>query len=207
MNEEDKIKWVFSSKDNQELAERYAEWSKDYDADLIDAYGWQAPQYASEFMAKYVPQNGKVLDAGAGTGLVGVCLQEKGYDDLVAIDLSEEMLEKAERKNVYRELHQMVLGEALDFPDNAFDAAVCVGVLTFGHAPASSLKELTRITKSGGHIVFTLRTDAYDTLGFKEIQTKLESASTWRLLEVSEPHQAFSQKEEAFHRIWVYQVC
>ena len=74
MKEKDKIKWVYSSKDNQELAQRYAEWSEDYDADLIEAYGWRAPQYASAVMAKYVPQNGKVLDAGAGTGLVGVCL-------------------------------------------------------------------------------------------------------------------------------------
>jgi SAM-dependent methyltransferase len=207
MTEEDKIKWIYSSKDNQELAQRYAEWSEHYDYDLMEAYGWYAPQHASEFVVKYVPQKGKVLDAGAGTGLVGLCLREWGYGDLVAIDLSEEMLSKARDKNVYRELHQMVLGERLDFSDDSFDGVVCVGVLTFGHAPARSLEELTRVTRPRGHIVFSLRTDAHERLGFKEMQGKLESAGTWKVVEVSEPYQSFSRKEQdVFHRIWVYEV-
>ena len=47
----------------------------------------------------------------------------------------------------------MVMSEKLDFPSDSFDAVVTVGVLTVGHAPASSLDELVRITSPGGHIV------------------------------------------------------
>ena len=31
---ENRVQWVYSSKDNQELAERYDQWSKDYETDL-----------------------------------------------------------------------------------------------------------------------------------------------------------------------------
>jgi predicted TPR repeat methyltransferase len=207
MEEQDRFKWIYSSKDKQELTERYDQWASNYDTELEEVYGWRSPRIAAEFVNKYVSKDGRILDAGAGTGLVGCCLHKLGYTDLLAIDLSEEMLRKARNKKVYKKLHQMDLGETLNFPDDAFDAVVCVGVLTYGHAPASSLREMIRVTKPGGHIVFSLRTDAYEPLGFKVVQAALESAGNWKLVEISDPHQAFARKDlEALHRIWVYQV-
>jgi predicted TPR repeat methyltransferase len=205
--EEDRLKWIYSSKDKQELKERYDQWASDYDTELEELYGWRAPRIVSEFVNKYVSKRGRILDAGAGTGLVGCCLHELGYTNLIAIDLSEEMLIKARNKKVYKELHKMDLDETLNFPDDAFDAVVCVGVLTYGHAPASSLREMIRVTRPGGHIVFSLRTDAYEPLGFKVVQAGLESAGDWRLVEISDPHQAFARKDlNVHHRIWVYQA-
>ena len=55
----------------------------------------------------------------------------------------------------------MTLGDKLDYETGEFDAVISVGVFTLGHAPSSSFDELIRITKSGGHIVFSLRTDVY----------------------------------------------
>ena len=124
---------------------------------------------------------------------MGGCLAGLGYRDLVAMDLFPGMLEEARRKKVYRELHRMVMGEPLDFPSDSFDAVVSVGVLNVGHAPASSLDELVRITRPGGHIVFTLRPDVYETGGFKEKQAALERAGRWELLEVSEPFHPLPQ--------------
>jgi SAM-dependent methyltransferase len=116
------------------------------------------------------------------------------------------MLEKARDKKVYGELYQMVLGESLAFPDDSFEAVVCVGVFTFGHAPASSLDELVRITKPKGHIIFSQRSDAHVALGFKERQAELESAGRWKLVE-SDSHRAFSKQEsDAPRQVWVYQV-
>lgn len=207
MEGKDRLKWIYSSKNNQELSARYNQWAKDYDSELIQDYGWIAPQIFTNFVEKYVPKDSKILDAGAGTGLVGQCLKEQGYKDLVAIDLSEAMLEQARKKKVYRELHQMVLGEALDLPDAEFDAVVCVGVFTFGHAPASSLDELVRATKPKGYIIFSQRCEAHEALGFKEKQEELESAARWKLVEISVCHRAFSKKEpDVLHQVWVYQV-
>ncbi len=208
MESQNRVQWVYSSRDNAELAERYDDWAKDYDTDLERDFEWAGPQRAAEVFAKYVPKNGRVLDAGAGTGLVGKFLSENGYSKLVAMDLSMGMLEEARKKNVYQEFHQMVMGEPLGFSADCFDAVVSVGVLTVGHAPASSLDELIRITRPGGYVVFSLRPDVYETGGFKEKQAELETEGKWRLAEESEKFQPLPKGEpEVFHQVWVYRVC
>ena len=207
MDQKDRVKWIYSSQDNKELAERYDVWAKDYDSDLEDAFGWQGPQRAVDFFSRYVPKEARILDAGAGTGLVGLLLARLGYKDLVAMDLSQGMLEEARKKDVYLEFHQMAMGEPLDYATDSFDAVISVGVLTVGHAPASSLDELIRITKPGGHIVFSLRPDVYRDSGFKEKQDALESEGKWKLVEASEEFQPLPKGEpDVYHQVWVYQV-
>lgn len=207
MDAQNRVQWVYSSRDNAELAERYDVWAKDYETDLDRDFGWTAPKHTADVFARFVPKEAKVLDAGAGTGAVGFFLGELGYKNLVAMDLSKGMLEEAEKKNVYSEFHQAVMGEQLDFPTGSFDAVVSVGVMTVGHAPASSLDELVRVTKSGGYIVYTLRPDVYEDSGFKEKQVALESEGKWKLIEQGEEFQPLPKGEpEVFHRVWVYQV-
>ena len=136
MNErsEERVQWIYSSQNNSELSERYDEWAKEYDKDLSEVFGWIAPKTASDYLAKYVEANSNVLDAGAGTGLVGLALAEHGFQNLTAMDLSEGMLKEARNKNVYKSFDQMTLGEHLDYETNSFDAVITVGVMTLGHA-------------------------------------------------------------------------
>ena len=44
----------------------------------------------------------KILDAGAGTGIIGEMLVQRGYRNIDALDISEEMLNLAKQRNVYR---------------------------------------------------------------------------------------------------------
>ena len=207
MEGRNKVRWIYSSRDNEELAERYDQWAKDYDADLERDFAWWGPEFAAGLFARHVPKEAKILDAGAGTGLVGVILAQKGYRDMVAMDLSEGMLEEARKKNVYREFHQMVMGETLDFLTDSFNAVISIGVLTLGHAPASSFDELIRITRPGGCIVFSLRPDVYEDGGFKEKMTELENAGKWELAEASEKKQVLPKGEpDVYHQVWVYKV-
>jgi len=204
---EEKVQWICSASDNKELEERYDQWAKDYDTDLNEGLGWLGPQRAVEFFVSLVPKTARILDAGAGTGLVGELLTREGYDNLAAMDLSAGMLEEARKKNAYRELHQMMMGEPLNYATDSFDAVISVGVLTLGHAPASSLDELVRITRPGGYIVFSLRPDVYLDSGFKEKQDALESEEKWKLVEVSEKFQHLPKgKSDARHQVWVYQI-
>ena len=207
MTQNDRVRWVYSSQNEQELEERYDQWAEEYDADLESDFGWISPQRTSEYVAKHVAKEGSVLDAGAGTGLVGECLHEMGFRKMTAMDLSLGMLEVARRKGIYEALDQMTMGETLDYSTDQFDASVIVGVFTQGHAPASSIDELVRVVKSGGHIVFSLRTDTYLENGFKDKMDSLESAGLWKLVEVSDAYHPLPKGEpEVMHQVWVFQV-
>lgn len=207
MEEQNRVQWVYSARNNQDLAERYDAWASGYDSELAEKFGWAGPQKAADVFSRHVAKDARVLDAGAGTGLVGQHLAGLGYSDLVAIDLSSAMLEEARQKGIYCELRQMVMGDTLDFPTDSFDAVISVGVFTVGHAPSRSLREMVRVTRSGGHIVFTLRPDVYENQGFKGIQTELESADEWTLVEVGQKFQTLPKGEpDVYHQVWVYRV-
>ena len=203
----DRVQWVYSSTTNQELEERYDQWATEYDKDLAEEFAWNAPKTAVDLFARHVPTGARILDAGAGTGLVGECLAESGYHDLYAMDLSVGMLDEARRKALYKAFHQMTLGEELGFDTDSFDSVISVGVFTTGHAPAHAFDELARITKPGGLIVFSLRVDLYEEGGFKEYQAGLEEAGKWKLAELSEPYCPLPKGEpDVIHRIWAYEV-
>ena len=157
ISSEDRVQWVYSSENNRELEERYDEWANEYDNNIAGDFGYVMPRMAAETFARFVNKDAKVLDAGAGTGLVGVELNRLGYSDIEAMDMSMGMLEEARAKNVYCDFHQMTMGETLGFETDNYDAVIGVGVLTLGHAPAHSLDELVRVTKPGGCVAFTLR--------------------------------------------------
>ena len=201
-----RVQWVYESTSNQELEERYDQWASEYDQDLDEVFAWNAPQNGADVLARLVPADAAVLDTGAGTGLAGRCLANAGFTNMAAMDLSQGMLDEARKKNVYSSFHQMTLGDTLGFETDQFDAVISIGVFTLGHAPVNSFDELVRVTKPGGYIVFSLRTDMVED-GFKEYFAGLESASKWKLAEATEPFQPLPKGEpEVFHQIWAYQV-
>ena len=202
----DRVQWVYAAKNNRELEERYDEWAGDYDRDLREEFEWIAPRATVGVFGKYVTPTAKILDAGVGTGLVGECLIDAGYHDLHGIDLSEGMLDAARRKAIYRELRQMTLGEPLDFVDGTFDAVISVGVFTTGHAPAHAFDELVRITRNGGHILFSLKTELHEQ-GFGQYLDDLVTVGKWSLVECSERYRPMPKGEpEVEHQVWAYRV-
>src|SRR5215212_976240 len=130
---------VYSARNNRELASRYDEWAEDYEDDML-SLGYAIPAVAAGFVGRYVSLRRRVLDAGVGTGLFGSILSVLGYEDLVGIDISKRMLDKAGEKDVYRGLHRMVLGEPLGFDTSSFSAAVSVGGLHKEPRPTRSAR-------------------------------------------------------------------
>ena len=182
-----RLQSAYAAKDGQEAAELYDSWAEDYER-RVSSWGYITPAVAAWFLGRYVaPEDGTVLDAGAGTGLMGLVLAPLGYRDLIGIDVSRDMLEYAREKGVYRELRQMELGGRLDLPSDAFAAVVAAGVFAAGHAPPESFEDLIRVTKRGGYVIFSVRTDVYLEGGFKEKQEALEREERWQLVGTSEP--------------------
>lgn len=208
MTKENKVQWIYASRNNEELEQRYDVWAEEYDRDLDESFGYVGPRVGVEVFARHVPRSAVILDAGAGTGLVGVELSKLGYTDITGMDMSQGMLDESAKKGVYRQLDQMVLGQKLGYADDAFGAVISIGVLTLGHAPAESLDELVRITKADGYVVFSLRPDVYEEHGFKEKQSALEATGRWELVEVSDRVKIMPKGEpEVEHQVWAYRVC
>lgn len=93
----------------------------------------------------------RVLDACCGTGDLAVAARRAGAREVVGLDFSEAMLERARRKEPAIE---WVRGDllALPFPDASFDAAtVGFGVRNVEELDAA-LRELRRVLRPGGRL-------------------------------------------------------
>ena len=191
----ERIQGVYGSKNRDELASQYNVWASEYETDLR-ALGFSGPRAGAETLANYVTDKEvKILDAGAGTGMVGKELARLGFEHITALDLSPGMLMEAKKESVYEELKVGDLGKPLEFETGRFAGTTCIGTLTFGHAPPESLDELVRVTKTGGIVVFSMRTDYYTEGGFDMKQRSLEEAGKWRLVQRGEPFQPMPNPE------------
>lgn len=197
---------VYAAKTPEELGHAYAGWAADYDRETIEL-GYCLPFIVTGWLARHVAPGGPLLDAGCGTGLSGPYLRALGYDTLEGLDYSQEMLTLAESRNAYGRLKQAELGTTLPWPDHHFAAFLSAGVFTAGHAPASSFDELVRITRPGGHAVFTVRDILLDDAGFRETFERLASEGRWRAIEESEPFRAFALAEpDVLVKAFVFEI-
>ena len=93
----------------------------------------------------------RVLDACCGTGDLAVAARKAGAAEVVGLDFSERMLERARRKDASIE---WVRGDLLELPfeDASFDAAtVGFGVRNVADLERS-LAELRRVLRPGGRV-------------------------------------------------------
>lgn len=192
---EDALEQVYAAKSHQQLSAAYAAWAAAYDRDTLAA-GYCLPFQVLAWVSRYVkPDCGPLLDAGCGTGLSGPYLTALGYSQIAGLDFSQDMLKLAASRGAYDDLKRATLGEVLPWNDNHFAAVFSTGVFTEGHAPASSLTELCRITRPGGHAIFTVRDTIFESGGFAALIADLTERGIWRRLEQSPPFRAFALDE------------
>jgi|TARA_B110000211_G_scaffold212177_1_gene251644 ubiquinone/menaquinone biosynthesis C-methylase UbiE len=187
-----------------ELGDLYKNWD-DYEYDVIQLAGYVGHLVTTEILFKYLKnKRAKILDAGCGTGLVGDVLYKKNYKNIVGVDFSQEMLNRALKKNVYQSLNLCDLTQKLDFEDNSFDAIVCAGTFTCGHVGPKALYEMVRITKNGGYISFTVRKQEWEASPYEKIIKALEGAKLWKKIEHNESD--YNTQEGINCQLCLYQV-
>ena len=197
---------VYTAENHAELMDAYKDWAADYDADTVDAFGYVAHIASAKALDRVLDdKQARILDAGAGTGLVGEELRKMGYRRLDALDYSKEMLDEAERKNIYHGLIQADMSHPLKIADDRYDAVVCTGTFTFGHVGADALDELVRITRPGGVICFTIREGAYEEYGYRRRMIALEQKRAWELLSMVETD--YLKKEGVTCKLCTYRVA
>ncbi|MFV0296774.1 MAG: class I SAM-dependent methyltransferase [Hyphomicrobiaceae bacterium] len=134
---------------------------------VIDAYRRWAPFYDRTFgrfttdgrrqaVEWLNTRTGKVLEIGVGTGLALSYYQP--HLEVVGIDLSPEMLEKARGRVQEQNLHHVtglheMDASALDFPDASFDTVAAMFVLTVVPDPVAVMREMARVCKPGGQVL------------------------------------------------------
>lgn len=146
------------------VASLYDTWAVDgaYDRD-VESWGYEAPERVAAIVAGALEDgDGDVLDAGCGTGRVGVALASAGLTGVIGGDFTPESVRAAEQRGVYAEVRHLDLNERLDFDDDRFDATVSVGVFSYLVDTGGVVDELLRIVRRGGVVVFTQRTDLWD---------------------------------------------
>ncbi len=177
---------IYKLTSKKEVLEYYDDWTNNaqFNQDMVD-WKYTAPSNTAKLLHKYSPNKDiEILDAGCGSGLVGMELAKKGYINITGADFSQSMMDLIP-KNIYKSLKLIDLNETLFYKKNSFDAIICVGTFTYGHVKARALDEFLRITKNNGLICFTVNEGIYNKYKFDKKITELSKNNSWKILELS----------------------
>lgn len=172
--------------DPQNVKQFYEDWARNYNLDTTSS-DYTGPAISAKLLSQYLPaKDSMLLDAGCGTGLVGIELKALGYDRVDGFDLSDSMAEQAIATGAY----QQVLGgidmmrAAENYADANYAAILSVGVFTLGHVPPEALIVLLQLASPGGLLLISTRTHYYDQTNFQLVMDDLVDSGQLELLQV-----------------------
>ena len=173
---------IYKLKTTEEIMQHYDEWGDKYDQDMVD-WNYTGPRETVNIFEKYAANKDiKILDAGCGTGLVGIELKKFGYTNIEGADLSKKLLDLIP-DDLYKKIEQIDLNKPLNKKNNIYDAVLCVGTFTFGHVKPPALDELIRVIKNKGLICFTINEGIYEEYGFDKKIKELSAKKLWNVKE------------------------
>ena len=175
---------IYKLKTTDEVMKYYDDWGikNKYDKDMVD-WKYSGPEETVDLFKKHIQNKDiKILDAGCGTGLVGIELKKNGFKNFDGADFSQKMLDLIPA-NIYQNLFKIDLNKKIDIQDNAYEGITCVGTFTFGHVNPPALDEMVRICKTGSLICFTINIGIYEEYGFDKKIKELEDKNSWKIIE------------------------
>ncbi|MBE0626598.1 MAG: tetratricopeptide repeat protein [Burkholderiales bacterium] len=143
----------------QYVEKLFDDYADTFDAHLVQALKYEAPAKLVELVVQHMaPAAGKwdVLDLGCGTGLVGVAIAPYARQ-LVGVDLSSRMLEKARARNLYQRLEQLeMLAMARGEQASSFDVIIAAEVFVYLGKLDEIVGEIKRLLRPGGVFAFSV---------------------------------------------------
>lgn len=157
---------IYKARGADETRRVYDDWAGSYD-DEVGGHGYATPERCARALSALVadPATAPILDFGCGTGLSGLALSRAGFKVIDGVDLSEEMLEEAEKKNIYRSLRRIEAGAQPVARRGEYAAIAAIGVIGAGAAPISVFDALMSALEPGGFLVFSFNDHALEDPG------------------------------------------
>lgn len=143
----------------------YAEWAGDYDTSFAAREDYQLHIHTARAFVGAGGQ-GPVLDVGAGTGLCAAVLAEFGVGPIDATDISAEMLERAMRKDIYRDAILADVNEGIPAPAESYSGIVSSGTFTTGHVGPEAIDQLLRVARRGAILTLSVNAQHFRSAGF-----------------------------------------
>ena len=168
---------AYGIKTSDDNARLYADWAKTYDASFAAQMHYTLPEAMAEaFLAAC--GSAPVLDLGAGTGLLGQALADRGVLPLDGTDISPQMLAVAEDKQLYRRVFIGDLTARLPVADGSYHGVISAGTFTTGHVGPEALDEVLRVARPGAVIGITVNARHWKTADFAAKFAALSSQIT-----------------------------
>ena len=121
--------------------------------------------------------SGKILEIGAGSGLMTYYFMQSFGGEYVALDASAEMLKLAEGR-IQAENIKYVVGDGVnpDFPEGYFDAVIGVDIIHHLEDPVCAFTKWKSLVRPGGKMCF-LESNVYNPLNIRNIGVEHEVRS------------------------------
>ena len=153
---------VYDARDAASTRKLYDDWSGSYDSE-VTGQGYATPGRCAAALASFTDDfTAPVLDFGCGTGLSGDALTAAGFKTIDGLDLSQEMIDQAAQKGIYRSLNRIDADGTLAFAPGTYSAIAAIGVIGAGAAPVSMFHVLMNALASGGKLVFSYNDHALE---------------------------------------------
>lgn len=157
-----------------------------YDDTFVE-WNYVGPETAAAIAKNYVKLDAKIMDASCGSGLTGTALKNLGFIDIEGMDISASQLKLAKATGAYSKLHKVDMQVSpLPFEEKQFDAVNFIGALTYFETN-DILKQLCRIVRPGGAVIFSQRDDIMRDKNYGQELAELETLGLWKRTFSTEP--------------------
>lgn len=176
-------------KDGSDVRDLYAQWSDSYDAEISEN-GYATPMRAAVALAQHcTDRDVAVLDFGCGTGLSGLALAAQGFGMIDGIDVTPEMVARAQGKGVYRSLQSYGLDDPLPVSLSEYGAIAAIGVISPGAAPPAVLDQIVRGLRRGAFFTFSFNGHALADASYPEaVQRHVATGTVAKVFEEHGDH-------------------
>jgi len=161
-----------------------------YERVIYDILECQSPQVVCGMLVDAVRRRGespralRVLDLGAGNGIVGATLVDQGVEQVIGVDILAVAARAAERDRpgVYDDYHIVDMSslspaERHEFVARRLNCLVCVAALGFGDIPIEVFGAAYNLIAPGGWVAFNIKEDfvrADDQTGFATLVRRMQ---------------------------------